>query len=118
MNQPPFSSNVSQFRAKLTHHNFPKMTSHTQEGVLQQRLSTLTMVAMAFAILKLVYLFPIARPSTNPAVRGLHSLALWRIFFPLAVLFRLSMASWFVSFAIWLLLLVWENLLLCGLLLV
>ncbi|RGP75708.1 hypothetical protein FSPOR_506, partial [Fusarium sporotrichioides] len=27
------------------------MTSHTQEGVLQQRLSTLTMVAMAFAIL-------------------------------------------------------------------
>jgi hypothetical protein len=30
----------------------PSMTSSTQEGVLQQRLSTLTMVAMAFAILK------------------------------------------------------------------
>jgi hypothetical protein len=33
------------------------MMSPTKEGTLQQRLSTLTMVAMAFAILKLVALY-------------------------------------------------------------
>lgn len=34
-----------------------EMMSPTNEGTLQQRLSTLTMVAMAFAILKLVTLY-------------------------------------------------------------
>jgi hypothetical protein len=34
-----------------------EMISSTKEGTLQQRLSTLTMVAMAFAILKLVALY-------------------------------------------------------------
>lgn len=94
------------------------MTSSTQEGVLQQRLSTLTMVAMAFAILKYVVPLLTTVAITNPAVRGLLSLVLWRIFFLLGALFLLFMDLWFVSFAIWRLLLVWENLLLCGLLLV
>ncbi|RKK91712.1 hypothetical protein BFJ68_g16116 [Fusarium oxysporum] len=56
------------------------MTSSTQEGALQQRLSTLTMVAMAFAILKFVIpcaLLALANPSS---AHGSHSPAPWLTF--------------------------------------
>lgn len=94
------------------------MTSSTQEGTLQQRLSTLTMVAMAFAILKFVIpclFLAMANPSS---VHGLHSQVPWRTFSLLGARYRLSMALLFVFFAIWLLLLVWERWLLFGQLLV